>query len=460
MILRSTLPMIKWQIKFISKLTDCPISINDNDKITVSRKFRTEKSNNFVIFRTTRLTCFSLYAIFILINGLIYLGSPNHSVGTKAVTSFGTLVLPFCYFAVILTLHKNPNDFIALFRMGLEYEKTTIATECARNIETSRILLKWIMLIFGCGSSILAPIGFMMMIVSDPKLPPYLGSVIPAWQFDGGGHATGRILLLTVNSYTECYRHDSCVQCIQIVGCVYGVTSSSARKCFHRDEIPVGILATFRNPTACKRIYRFATTQTSAFDYHSKSGSNIIVKEEIMHNVLTERVSTSTTTENQLYTSTLPTFTTLPTTKIVTTNFYLPETLHPTQPSVDHEQDNSETTTETIINTAVAEKLAIETTILPMVESTTHFSELIHRPTDPFLLLNTSITIGETNNTANWNNGSNHSGSFNSSVPTTTNLTISVFISVYMQPIPIPSKATRTNSYAILIVSLLRLFQL
>ncbi|XP_035711789.1 uncharacterized protein LOC118437103 [Folsomia candida] len=235
------------------------------------------------------------------------------------------------------------------------------------------------------------------------------------------------VVLQTVNSYTECYRHDSCVQCIQIVGCVYGVTSSSARKCFHRDEIPVGILATFRNPTACKRIYRFATTQTSAFDYHSKSGSNIIVKEEIMHNVLTERVSTSTTTENQLYTSTLPTFTTLPTTKIVTTNFYLPETLHPTQPSVDHEQDNSETTTETIINTAVAEKLAIETTILPMVESTTHFSELIHRPTDPFLLLNTSITIGETNNTANWNNGSNHSGSFNSSVPTTTNLTISTF---------------------------------
>ncbi|OXA40392.1 hypothetical protein Fcan01_24825 [Folsomia candida] len=327
---------------------------------------------------TTRLTCFSLYAIFILINGLIYLGSPNHSVGTKAVTSFGTLVLPFCYFAVILTLHKNPNDFIALFRMGLEYEKTTIATECARNIETSRILLKWIMLIFGCGSSILAPIGFMMMIVSDPKLPPYLGSVIPAWQFDGvdmlqegfcfcfamlgadpqGLQITQRSdrgavtfdLSSTVNSYTECYRHDSCVQCIQIVGCVYGVTSSSARKCFHRDEIPVGILATFRNPTACKRIYRF------------------------------ERVSTSTTTENQLYTSTLPTFTTLPTTKIVTTNFYLPETLHPTQPSVDHEQDNSETTTETIINTAVAEKLAIETTILPMVESTTHFSELIHRP--------------------------------------------------------------------------------
>ncbi|OXA40069.1 hypothetical protein Fcan01_25170 [Folsomia candida] len=268
------------------------------------------------------------------------------------------------------------------------------------------------------------------------------------------------VVLQTVNSYAECYRHDSCVQCIQIVGCVYGVTSSSPRKCFHRDEIPVGILATFRNPAACKRIYRFATTQTSAFDNHSKSGNNIIVKEEIMHNVLTERASTSTTTENQLYTSTLPTFTTLPQTKIMTTNFYLPETLHPTQPSVDHEQDNTETTTETIINTAVAEKLAIETTILPMVESTTHFSELIHRPTDPFLLLNTSITIGETNNTANWNNGSNHSGSFNSSVPTTTNLTISVFISVYMQPIPIPSKATRTNSYAILIVSLLRLFQL
>ncbi|OXA40182.1 hypothetical protein Fcan01_24826 [Folsomia candida] len=273
------------------------------------------------------------------------------------------------------------------------------------------------------------------------------------------------VVLQTVNSYTECYRHDSCVQCIQIVGCVYGVTSSSARKCFHRDEIPVGILATFRIRLHVKEFTGLvrsfsSTTQTSAFDYHSKSGSNIIVKEEIMHNVLTERVSTSTTTENQLYTSTLPTFTTLPTTKIVTTNFYLPETLHPTQPSVDHEQDNSETTTETIINTAVAEKLAIETTILPMVESTTHFSELIHRPTDPFLLLNTSITIGETNNTANWNNGSNHSGSFNSSVPTTTNLTISVFISVYMQPIPIPSKATRTNSYAILIVSLLRLFQL
>ncbi|XP_035713601.1 uncharacterized protein LOC110857458 [Folsomia candida] len=264
------------------------------------------------------------------------------------------------------------------------------------------------------------------------------------------------VVLQTVNSYAECYRHDSCVQCIQIVGCVYGVTSSSARKCFHRDEIPVGILATFRNPTACKRIYRFATTQTSAFDNHSKSGNTIIVKEEIMHNVLTERVSTSTTTENQLYTSTLPTFTTLPTTKIVTTNFYLPETLHPTQPSVDHEQDNTETTTETIINTAVAEKLAIETTILPMVESTTHFSELIHRPTDPFLLLNTSITIGETNNTANWNNGSNHSGSFNSSVPTTTNLTISTFPVVAARKRKMWSTYDKIGLYACRITKLLK----
>ncbi|XP_035716184.1 hepatitis A virus cellular receptor 1-like [Folsomia candida] len=175
-----------------------------------------------------------------------------------------------------------------------------------------------------------------------------------------------------------------------------------------------------------------------------------------MHNVLTERVSTSTTTENQLYTSTLPTFTTLPTTKIVTTNFYLPETLHPTQPSVDHEQDNTESTTETIINTAVAEKLAIETTILPMVESTTHFSEIIHRPTDPFLLLNTSITIGETNNTANWNNGSNHSGSFTSSVPTTTNLTISTFPVVAARKRKMWSTYDKIGLYACRITKLLK----
>ncbi|OXA47810.1 hypothetical protein Fcan01_16845 [Folsomia candida] len=122
--------------------------------------------------------------------------SPSLPIGTKAVTLFSTFDLPFCYFAVVLTLHKNPGDFVTLLRMGLEHEEVTIARECARKMNNSGRLLRWVLLIFGCGSSTLAPIGFMLMLLSDPNLPSFIGSVIPDWQDDGNGQIEASILRL------------------------------------------------------------------------------------------------------------------------------------------------------------------------------------------------------------------------------------------------------------------------
>lgn len=80
--------------------------------------------------------------------------------------------------------------------MGLEHEEVTIARECARKMNNSGRLLRWVLLIFGCGSSTLAPIGFMLMLLSDPNLPSFIGSVIPDWQDDGNGQIEASILRL------------------------------------------------------------------------------------------------------------------------------------------------------------------------------------------------------------------------------------------------------------------------
>ncbi|OXA53970.1 hypothetical protein Fcan01_11685, partial [Folsomia candida] len=262
------------------------------------------------------------------------------------------------------------------------------------------------------------------------------------------------VVLRTVNSYANCDGDKTCLQCIK-VGCVYGVTSSSTGTCFNRDEIPVGILATFRTQKACQRVNKFGMYIHYCTLIYSKRGQHTTVKEEIMHTAFTERITTSTTTENQVYTSELPTFTTRPTTHNTTTNYHSQETSEATQSNAAQPENIKETTTDTAINTNAAGKVAMHTTIFPIVESTTHVADeiQIEQPT-------TSSLLDASNTTLEPNSKWHHANlTLDRDTGMPRNVNISIFIKIYCaQPIPIPSIASKQNMHALIVVLFPRLF--
>lgn len=181
MILSSTIPITKTQLKLISLLIHSPIAITqDKNKNPVFVAYRQARLKDRNILRV-KLLCLIAYSLFLLFNGLWHLQSPRLQTDEKALVALFSFCIPAVPLAVGTLWYQNSADVAILLNMILIYERRVFNTKEKHynKVLSSAKFLKCALQLLGLCGSMFLQIFVILLIIMKAGRPPFIGSIIP-----------------------------------------------------------------------------------------------------------------------------------------------------------------------------------------------------------------------------------------------------------------------------------------
>lgn len=177
MILSSTIPVTKNQLKLISVFIHVPIAIVQDEKnqsVFITSKQPRRKERHLL---KVQLLSIAIYSVFLFFNGLWYLQSPKLQTDQKVLVALISFCIPGVAFVSVSSWYDTPEDLASLLNMQLVYERGISKAGCREAISYANFL-KWSLQIVGMGGTTAIQIFLVLLIFVKPDTPPFLGSIV------------------------------------------------------------------------------------------------------------------------------------------------------------------------------------------------------------------------------------------------------------------------------------------